>query len=66
MNNEDFYLIRIGTLEAGTKGISTIKPNGYFKLVNIEVALFGKLPNKFQRYMLKKVFGIDIEVISNE
>lgn len=66
MNNEDFDFIRIGTLAKGTKDIGVIKPNGYLKLVNMEVALFGKLPNRFQRYMLKKVFGIDIEVISNE
>lgn len=35
-------------------------PDGYLQLLNIRVALYGKLPNKFQRFMLKKLLGIEI------
>ena len=35
-------------------------PDGYLQLVNIRVALYGKLPNKFQRFMLKKLLGMEI------
>lgn len=36
------------------------KPVGYLKFMNITVALHGKIPNKFQIWMLKKCFGFEI------
>ena len=40
--------------------ISKMKPSGYMKIVDLEITVYGKLPNKFQRFMLKKVFGIEV------
>ena len=37
------------------------KPVGYLKFINI-----GKLPNRFQRFMIKKIFGIEIIVGKKE
>ncbi len=42
------------------------KPSAYLKLATITIALFGNIPNKFQRFMLRLVFGIDIEVQEDE
>lgn len=53
---EDFDIVRWASLEP----IGMNKPTGYLKFMNITVALFGKVPNKFQRFMLKLFFGFEI------
>ena len=42
------------------------RPVGHLKFMNITVGLFGKLPNKFQRWMMKKCFGFEIEECKDE
>lgn len=42
-----------------------IKPNACLHIVNLNIPLCGKVPNRFQRFMLKLVFGIEIEVLKD-
>ena len=49
-----------------TAVINQPKSSGYLNFMNIKVALFGNLPNKFQRWMIKKVFAIDIVEVDEE
>lgn len=42
-----------------------IKPNACLHIVNLNIPLCGKVPNRFQRFMLRLVFDIDIEVQEN-
>ena len=49
-----------------TAVINQPKPSGYLNFMNIKVALFGNLPNKFQRWMIKKVFAIDIVEVDED
>ena len=37
------------------------KPTGVATFYNLKISLYGKLPNKFQRFMIKKILGIQID-----
>lgn len=39
---------------------------GYLHLANVTVNLYGKIPNRFQRFMLKKILGLDIKKTGDE
>lgn len=38
-----------------------IKPIGMATLGDIKIVLYQNLPNKFQRFMIKKILGIQID-----
>ena len=49
-----------------TAVINQPKHSGYLNFMNIKVALFGNLPNRFQRWVIKKVFAIDIVEVDED
>ena len=49
-----------------TSNIFNEKPTAYLYFMNYVIALFGKPPNRFQRFMIKKILGMKIEVQEDE
>lgn len=56
----DYEDMRIDGVKSEVGRLLSRTPVGYLKFMNITIELYGKMPNKFQRWMLKKMFNFEI------